>query len=544
MNRNDVLRTAARTLVSALALMTAAVSAQEPQPAEAVPLTLEDAVRRAVEHNPDLAIVRLATAVEAARVNEARSAFEPVFSSTIGRSGNASAPSNILTGASGIDTNEVFSSTGVRQRLRRGAGTWSVSWDASRTATNSPFTSFDPSLQSGLQVAFSQPLFKDRAMDAARHQEILAQRGQSSSELRLRESEVQTVASVKQAYWILKATIANVTVQQRSVELAQDLVRENRARVEVGQSPPLDLVQAEAEVAQRRENLIRAETLAKDAEDRLRHLIMDPADASFWRVHLNPVDAPVGATPPPDMDAAVTRALADRHDLARARQELDNANTNVQFLTNQKLPDVRLEASYRGGGAGGAQLLRTGPFPGVISGRLDSGFGDVLGQVFRNSYPIWSLGVTVSYPLGRSYEESSLVRAEVERRQAAQSIASLQLRIAETVRQAARQVQSTAERIDATRAGATLAEQRLEVEKRRFDAGLSTTFLVTQAQRDLLQAQVDLLQATLDHQSSIVNFEAVQLAPATENAGSDKGANVVSLPTPEPRGLFRLGGGT
>ena len=74
-------------------------------------------------------------------------------------------------------------------------------------------------------------------------------------------------------------------------------------------------------------------------------------------------------------------------------------------------------------------------------------------------------------------------------------------------------MRSTAERVDAARAGATLAEQRLDAEQRRYDVGLSTTFLVTQAQRDLLQAQVNLLQTTLDYESSLVNFEAVQQAP-------------------------------
>src|SRR5205807_9238353 len=214
------------------------------------------------------------------------------FSTMFGRSSNVTPPSNFLLGDRGVDTNDWFSSTGVRQRLPWGSGTWSVSWDASRTATNNPISSFDPSLQSGVQVAFSQPLLRDRKIDAARQQFIIAKRNQESSELRFRESAVQTVAAVKEAYWTLKATAANVTVQQRSLELAQELARQNKIRVEAGQIPPLDLVQAQAEVAQRRENLIQARATAEDAEDRLRRLIMDSADASFWRIRLDPVEDP------------------------------------------------------------------------------------------------------------------------------------------------------------------------------------------------------------------------------------------------------------
>src|SRR5437762_3102432 len=300
--------TATRIALAALFMsISMAASAQVKKP-EIVHLALADAVQRAVEHNPDLAIVRLGTEVEAARVGESHGVFAPVFSTTLGRSRNVTPSSNVFTGDSGVDVRDWFSSTGVRQRLPWGAGTWSASWDTSRTTTNNPISSFDPSLQSGVQLAFAQPLVRDRKIDAARQQFIIAKRNQESSELRFCESAVQTAAAVKQAYWTLKALRANVAVQQRSLELAQELAAQNRVRVQVGQAPPLDLVQVEAEVAERRENLIRAAAAADDAEDRLRRLIIDPADASFWRVRLDPIDEP-GARPAlTDVDAVVARA--------------------------------------------------------------------------------------------------------------------------------------------------------------------------------------------------------------------------------------------
>lgn len=537
-----IARTTLLSLVTAFLLLPSPAAAQ----GDALRLTLDDAVRRAIENNPELAIVRLGTEVEAARVGESRGAFAPVFSTQFGRSSIATPPANFLLGERGVDVDDWFSSTGVRQRLPWGSGAWSVSWDTSRTTTNNPLSSFDPSLQSGFQIAFSQPLLKDRAIDAARQQYAIAKRNQESSDLRFREAVVQTVAAVKQAYWTLKATRANVAVQQRSLELAQQLARENRVRVDAGQIPPLDLVQADAEVAQRRESLIRATTVADDAEDALRRLIVDPADASFWRVRIDPVEEPTALGALPDIDAAVARALNERFDLARAAHDLENSRTTVEFLSNQRLPDVRLETSYRGDGLGGTQFLRSGGFPGTVTGRRSLGFDDALGQVFTSDYPTWSVGLTVSYPLGRSFEAASHARAEVERRQAAQRIASLRVQTAETVRRAGRQIHSTAERVEAARAGAMLAQERLETEQRRFQVGLSTTFLVTQAQRDLLEAEVNLLRTALDYESALVTFEAVQQAPPSAEGGTImmSGANVVTLPTPTPRGIFRPGGST
>jgi outer membrane protein TolC len=511
-----------------------------------VQLTLDDAVRRAVENNPDLAIVRLDTDADAARVGQSRSAYAPIFSTTFGRSSTATPPSNLFLGDQGINVGDLFSSTGFRQRLPWGSGTWSVSWDTARTTTNNPITTFDPILQSGFQVAFSQPLFKDRQIDSARLQYIVAKRNQESSDLRFREAVVQTVAAVKQAYWTLKASLANVTVQQRSLELAEELARQNKLRVDAGQNPPLDSVEAEAEVAQRREGLIRAKTLAADAEDSLRRLIIDPADTSFWRVHIDPIEEPTPVGPPQDVDGAVSKALAERYDLARAQQDLANAKTNVDFFRNQRLPDVRLETSYSGSGLGGTQFLRSGGFPGLVTGTRSLGLGDAVGQVFTNDFPAWSVGFTISYPVGRSYEAASLAGAQVESRQAEQRIASLRIQAAETVRRAGRQIQSTAERVDAARAAATLAGERLQSEQRRYEVGLSTTFLVTQAQRDLLEAEVNLLQTTLDYESALVTFEAVQQAAPLSSGDTVRvvGASIVELPTSSPRGLFRAGAGT
>ena len=177
---------------------------------------------------------------------------------------------------------------------------------------------------------------------------------------------------------------------------------------DVGQSPPLDLVAAEAEVAADREQLIIAETTVKQVEDQLRALIFDTSDRSVWTVMIDPVDPPPVGLASPDLDAAVANALRDRADLARARKDIDNAQVGVKFTGNQRLPDVRLNASYLASGLGGTQVLRTGGFPGAISGSGGvTDFGSVLNQLFTGKYSTWAVGLSVSYPIGQATEEEA-----------------------------------------------------------------------------------------------------------------------------------------
>lgn len=531
-------------MLLALALASPPARAQEAAPPAGAErrLSIEEAVRLALENNPDVVVARLEPQAAGARLDQARSAFAPVASGTLGRSSSKQPPSSSLFG-DGVLTDDWFGSAGVRQRLPVAGTVWSISWDAARTTSNSILTTYTPALTSGLQAAFSQPLLRDFAIDASRQQLIVTRRNRDISELRFREVVLQTMADVKRAYWDLVVARDNVAVQRRSLELAQELARNNKARVDVGQAPPLDLVSADAEVAQRREQLIVADQAAADAEDRLRVLILRPGDAQIWSTRLVPADEPQLGLPAPDVEAAVREMLADRADIRRARLDLENAETAVEYFANQRLPDLRLEASLRGAGLGGDRLIREGGFPGFVTGVTPGSFGAMLGQVWGFDYPTWSVGITVSYPIGRSYEDAGLARARIERQQARGRLDSLALRAQRELRQAARQIDATRQRIEATRAARDLAEQRLDAEQKRYDVGMSTSFLVVQAQRDLALARANELRAQLDYQSALVDFETLREGPRSGATIAVAGSAIANIAPSQPRGLFKAAGG-
>lgn len=504
-------------------------------------LTLDEAVRLALEHNPELAADRLDPQISDMRVAQAVSAYAPSVTTTVQRNGQLSPPTSFLIGAQGTRTDAYTSNVGVSQRLPWAGSIYNVSWDSSRTTTDSFLENFNPRLRSGLNVSFSQPLLRDLTIDGARQQVVSARLNREITGTRFRESTVHTVADVKRAYWDLVATTASVAVQQRSLELAQELARINQARVDVGQAPPLDLLSARAEVAQREEALIVAQASVRLAEDRLRTLVVDPGRPDFWTVRLEPTDPPASGTGLLDVKTATQVALRERADLIRARTEIENARTSARFYTNQRLPDVRLLANYQANGLGGTRLIRTGGFPGTIVGGGEiTTFGRVLDQVLNADFPNWTVGFTISYPVGRSFEDAALARARLEETQAKERLKNLEIAAVRQVRQTAWQLETNAKRIQTTRAARELAEQRLDAEQKRFEVGMSTSFLVIQAQRDLAQARNNELSAQLAYDVSLIEFEAIQQAGPSGGSGqsgenASNGASAGAVPQPAPR---------
>ena len=502
------------TLSVALALTLAAPAAAIAQsPAGAIKLSVDDAVKMALEQNVDLKADRLDPEIGDTRVAIASGAFRPTVSSNLLRNNQLQPPASLLAPVA-TRNDVVTSNLGVGQLLPHFGTSYSFGWTTAHTNSDSFLNSYNPLLQSGLTLSVSQPIVKNFLVDGSRTQLKIAQTNRDIAGTRLHDSEIRTAANVKSAYWNLVSARANVDARQTAVDLAEELARVNKAKVDVGQSPPLDEVSAQAEVASDEEQLIIAQTNARIAEDRLRMLIYDPTDRSIWNVSLEPIDTPPTGTAPIDIEAAISNALANRTDITRAKKDVENADSNLKLAGNQRMPDVRLTAGYTANGLGGTEVLRTGGFPGTIVGPGQiTPFGSVLDQLFSRDYPTWTAGVSVSYPIGHSADDATYARTKLERAQADERVKSAEGKVIEDVRTAGWNIDMNARRIQTTRAARELAEQRLDAERKRFEVGMSTSFLVIQAQRDLSQAKTNELAAILAYDLSLVEFDAVQQAP-------------------------------
>jgi outer membrane protein len=517
-----------RTLLTILAIWTGGAAmafaqppAGAPQPPATLRLTVDEAVKMATDHNIDLAAARIDPQISDMSVAAAAGVFRPVLSTSVARNNELQPPASFLI-PTATRTDAITSAAGVNQKLPWFGTAYNLSWNVVHTDSNSVLNSFNPILQSGLSLNVSQPLLRNLKIDTARRDLATSRIDRDVADTRVREALVQTEANVKRAYWNLVSARASVEARKSTLALAEELARVNRAKVDVGQSPPLDLVAAEAEIAADREQVIIAETTVQQLEDQLRSLIFDTSDRSAWNVAIEPVDSPPLAMVSPDLEAAVTNALRDRADLVRARKDLETADVSVKFTGNERLPDVRLNAGYVARGLGGTEVLRNGPFPGMVVGEGSAiALGSVLNQLFTSQYPTWTVGVSVDYPIGQATGNANYSRARLERQRSEQRLKSAESHAVQEVRDAWRSIEMNAKRIETTRAARELAEQRLDAERKRFDVGMSTSFLVIQAQRDLAQAKTNELGAILAYDLALVDFEAVQHAarvPASSDA--------------------------
>jgi outer membrane protein TolC len=479
-------------------------------------VTVDEAVRLAIENNLGIQVARANPQIEDLNVAGARGAWVPSFTSTLQSASNDSPSNSFLSGAQGTSISDARFDTnvGVEQALPWG-GRYSVGWDSTRSTTTNLFSNFSPQLRSSLALSYDQPLLRGFTIDNTRQQLLVSRKNREIADVTLRQTVATTSRSVRVAYWDLAYAIASLAVQQQSLELARESLRNTQARVEIGTTPPIDIVEAEAEVAQREEATIVAEAQIGTAEDVLRALIFDPDMADFWTTRIEPAELPAFQPAPADLDAAVRNALDRRTDLQQARKTLEADDVTIRYFRNQTLPDVTASFDYGLTGLGGTQFLRGEGFPGPVIGRTQRSFGSVLHDIFGNNFPNWTAALNVSYPLGGSQQEADLARARLQYSQSVTDLKNRQLQVVTQVRDAARQVQTNVKRVETTRSSRQLAERRLEAEQRKFTAGTSTSFFVFQAQRDLAEARNNELRAILDYARSVVDFETVQEAPIT-----------------------------
>lgn len=451
--------------VPALALL--ALAASGVASAEtAARLTLDDCVQRALARNFEIEIGRFDTANAAASVAIARSGFDPVLRASSTRSGSRT--EGATQAASGWDTR-----LGVSQHLVTGAD---VSVTTALNRTKHRFSSpYNPAYDSDITVSLNQPLLKGAGLAANRAALDQARLGVDRAGLLYRGTMMDIVRDTEIAYYELHFARSQLAVRRLSLAAAQRLLDENRTKRDTGVLTDLEVLTAEVSVATQQRNVLLAEQQLRNREDALRALV-----GQFE------LDAPLGDTTftatgetTPSVEETFARAKAAQPEYLALQKSIDQLAIELTATRRDRLPQLDLvtSAGYN-----------------VERGSASSAFEDLPGS---DGYS-WQLGLELTYPIGSRGDRARLVQATNNLSRSRLQLRQLEQDILVQARGSIRAVETSREAVRVATLASGLAAKQYELQKARFDAGLSTARLVLDAQTDLDDARVNELSSQVD----------------------------------------------
>jgi outer membrane protein len=489
-----------------------------PEAGPRTPLSADEAVRRALERNLDIQVQRLEPQLLDYQVAALWANYRPTLTSSVFTQGQTNLPADQLQGGVGASANQIINDTaqwnaGMQQNFRWGGGNAAINFNNTRLETTQSTALRNPSYTSFFQAQYTQPLLRNFRIDQTRSTLMIQTLQAQITDLNLRATLTITEAAVRNAYWDLVFAIDNVEAARRNLELSSKLVQDNRAKVEIGTMAPIDVVQAQAEEATRRQALVLAQATRRTNELALKRLIVSGTDDDLWTAIIEPTDRPETTPEPIDLEGAVRNALGNRVDLMVAKRGLEQNEIGLKNLRNATLPALDLIGLYNLQGRGGTLIQREpGNIGGGIIGTVPGGYFDALRSLGSWNAPTWSVRLNLSYPLGQSTQEANYARAKVQVTQTQAQVRQAELIVATEVTNAALNVQNTLEAVQASGVARELSEQRLQAAQSKFEVGMATNFEVVQAQRDLADSRSLELRNILNYRKAIVDFQRSQLA--------------------------------
>ena len=466
-------------------------------------LTLEEAIELALERNLSLIVDRY-------RQDEADLSLKSTFgiydfNATIdGFANDETSPA-----ASNLDGAQVQESQFKRldfslDRLTPGGGRGRLDWNNSRSDSNSLFATLNPAYRINFDVNWSQPLLRDLGRNQTERNIRIARTNQEISRETFEQQVLAIIQLVEDAYWTLVESNAQFDVAEESLRLAKQLHEQNRIRVEVGTLAPLELIQSEAGVATREEQVIRARGAIGDAEDRLRQLL-NTVGEDYWsaeivtetEAEMEPIEI--------DLQQAMATALERRRNLRSKRLSQRDLEQDIDYFRNQKLPRLDLGLTYGLNGVGGDVTDRDF-ITGEVRGMQRGDYGDAIDQITNADFEGWAVSLVAAFPIENRTAKAQLALAEVNFERGEVELADQELAVQTEVRRLARFVDTARQARESARVSRQLEEKNLDAEEKRYENGLSTSFQVLQIQEDLTEARQWEVNAITGYRKAVVLF--------------------------------------
>lgn len=483
-------------------------------PPNAVKLSLDEALKRALENNLDLAIVKKDPQIAEWNITFQKAEFDPTLNANYTH--NGAETQTILTDESGITPVTLYSSSSSWSDRVGAELLGKLHFGATyRAFTNWSWSGQDPTLgvnQSGFPfqqttdndykeygIHFQLPLLRGFGKDVNEANILIAEHDLNISHRELQRRAELTIKAAEDFYWDLRAAREAQRVAEQALQLSKDLFELNKKKVEVGTLAPIEITQAEANVASNVEGTIRAEQAVRNAEDNLRRVMAIPEADPMWQVPIVPTETPMSEEVTIDQASAISIALENRAEIANAREQIDSAKINEKAAHNGVKHQLDVFADVARNRFDQPQTTVTS-VPGlpVTTSRTDF--------IYKEAPP-WAVGLLYSYPIGNRAAKSTYAVAKINTEKAETTLDSVTQDVRVDVRAAARAVELGYERVVAGRKNVELQQKKLDAEQKKFDNGMSTSFEVFTFQTDLRNAQLSLIQALLDYNKGLADLE-------------------------------------
>ncbi|HZA34767.1 MAG TPA: TolC family protein [Vicinamibacterales bacterium] len=542
----------AAVLLSPKALLAQPQPQPEPPPPPVVPprvgvtgtapaaITIQDAIQMALEHNTDVAIARLAREAAEQDIRAAEGVYDVRLLPTFSYQRTVSPSTSELSGgaAGRLQERRLFGGVGVDALSPWGGGQLTVDFSGTRLESSNQFLRLNPQFPSAFGVSFTQPLLRGFRINPARRQILLTRRAADLTAAQVSTVLMEQLALVEQAYWDVVFATRFLEVQVTALGQAQGQVASNERQAQQGTLAPIDVVEAETQAATFRQSVATAQQALAQAENRLKRLVLANRNAALWSQALVPTEPSDRDLPSITVEEALKLALAQRPELRESQVALEQNAIEQRFLADEARPRVDLVGTYTLSGLAGTALSGSGSqlrssidpavlarlnalsalagfdpvtltpgSPATLPGFLSGGLGESMSSIWARRFPTALAQVQVDLPIRNRTARANVARGLIARRELERRRDQTEQTVEADVRNALQAVESSRSRLDAASSARRNAQEQYESERRRFESGLSTVFLVLQRQTALVTAQGQEVRARTELNQAVALFD-------------------------------------
>jgi outer membrane protein TolC len=488
----------------------------DPDDAQTLRLSLDESIRLALQNNLDVEVQRFTPLIAGEQETEAWGAYDPEFFAEFGYSDIEHPSSFGLEGQEVTISDSYDGFGGVRGLLPYLGSAYSFQFNGERTTLNNVFQTLSPEYRSSFSMTFTQPLLRGLIWNEAWTRVKTSRIRYDESLENFRRRVMDTVQEVEDAYWNLIATSEQKRVAQKSLETAKALLDQTETQYEVGVVSKVEVVEAQAGVADRDFNLIAADNRYRTAQDRLINLILATELTPDSKLRVEPTDPPKDyVTYHVDAEQATQRAFEQRPELKIADDAIERQKLELKFAKNERLPGLDIQFNYGNRGLAGRQNPNLIDFETGLPadpGEVPEGtYGDTLDDFLTSDAADQiSARALLTIPLTNTAARSKVSQSELELRRTTVLKRRLQQDIILEVRKAVRDLDSAQEGIEAAQRASEASAEQLRAERIRLEYGESTPFDVLLREEDFVTAESREIEAIRLYRTSVTGLSRAQ----------------------------------